>query len=145
MQDIKLGKFQLFNRGLTIDDLSFENGIDVVYNNFHINSSVKLIPFFEKIKKSELKNLLKIFSDKGIDLSLHDVLGLLHVVILKILIDSNKKQVLIINDIGFAKESIDFLQTNFKGLMSKKFINKSILIYTDDIPEVKIHDFFIKK
>lgn len=130
MKDMQLGTVQTFNKNLLVEDLYFGNNIEKILINFNLNESIKIIPFFEKIKQKELNNFISVFNNIGIDLRLDDLLGKLHIVILKFLIDKQKKQILIINDIGFTPISIDFLKLNFSNLINK-FENKSIIIYSN--------------
>lgn len=127
---MQLGTVQTFNKNLLVEDLYFGNNIEKILINFNLNESIKIIPFFEKIKQKELNNFISVFNNIGIDLRLDDLLGKLHIVILKFLIDKQKKQILIINDIGFTPISIDFLKLNFSNLINK-FENKSIIIYSN--------------
>ena len=130
MKDMQLGTVQTFNKNLLVEDLYFGNNIEKILINFNLNESIKIIPFFEKIKQKELNNFISVFNNIVIDLRLDDLLGKLHIVILKFLIDKQKKQILIINDIGFTPISIDFLKLNFSNLINK-FENKSIIIYSN--------------
>ncbi|WP_310379395.1 hypothetical protein [Flavobacterium sp.] len=127
MNDIRLGTFQILDKDVLNNDLSFGNNIEVILINFNLDTSIKIIPFFEKIEKKEVDKLVNIFRSLDIDLRLDDLLGKLHLVLLKILIDEQKKQILIIDDVGFTSASINFLQLNFSNLMPK-FENKSIIV-----------------
>lgn len=141
---MKLGTFEILDKGIKFNELSFGKDIDMVLINFNLDTSIKIIPFFEKIRKKELDNLLGVFDNLGIDLRTTDLLGKLHVVILKILLDKEVKQVLVINDVGFTLSSIDFLQHNFSKLIAR-FENKSIFIYYGDSPNRLTSNFTISK
>ena len=128
MNDIRLGTFQILDKNVLNNDLSFGNNTEVILINFNLDTSIKIIPFFEKIEKNEVDKLVSVFRSLDIDLWLNDLLGKLHIVLLKILSDEQKKQILIIDDVGFTSTSINFLQLNFDNLMSK-FENKSIVVF----------------
>ncbi|MBP1221734.1 hypothetical protein [Flavobacterium sp. 1355] len=127
MNDIKLGTFQIFEKNVLNNDFSFENDNDIIFINFGSQDSIKIIPFFEKIKKGEVEKIIEIFKSLEINLRLDDLLGKLHIVIVKILLDDEKRQILIIDDVGFTSTSIKFLQLNFCSLMSR-FKNKAIIV-----------------
>ena len=140
MDNIRLGTFQIIDKDLFNKDLFFRNNIEVILINFSSDTSIKIIPFFEKIEKKEVDKLVSIFRSLNIDLRLDDLLGKLHLVLLKILIDEQKRQMLIVDDVGFTKASINFLQINFSHLMPK-FENKSIIVLdtgdNDDCSKLK--------
>ena len=127
MNDIKLGTFQVLDSDILNYDSFFKNDVDVILINFSSDTSIKIIPFFEKIEKKEVDKLVSVFRCLNINLRLDDLLGKLHIVLLKILIDEQKKQILIVDDVGFTPASINFLQINFSHLMHK-FENKSIIV-----------------
>lgn len=127
MNDIKLGTFQILEKNVLKNDFSFKNDNDVIFINFSSEDSIKIIPFFEKIKKSEVDKIIEIFKSLEVNLRLDDLLGKLHVVLVKILLDDEKRQILIIDDVGFTSTSIKFLQLNFCNLMSR-FKNKAIIV-----------------
>lgn len=127
MNDIKLGTFQILDKNVLNIDFSFENDNDVIFINFSSSDSIKIIPFFEKIKKGEVDKIKEIFKSLEINLRLDDLLGKLHIVLVKILLDDEKRQILIIDDVGFTSISIKFLQLNFSNLISN-FKNKAIIV-----------------
>lgn len=127
MNDIKLGTFQILEKNVLKNDFSIKNDNDVIFINFSSEDSIKIIPFFEKIKKSEVDKIIEIFKSLEVNLRLDDLLGKLHVVLVKILLDDEKRQILIIDDVGFTSTSIKFLQLNFCNLMSR-FKNKAIIV-----------------
>jgi len=128
--NIKLGIIQILKKDLTIENLSFGDEISVTLINFDKYNSIKIIPFFENIKKKELSILINIFNSIHVNIRLDDLLGKLHIVMLKFLIDKKTKQVLVVNDIGLTPNSINFLIQNFEKLI-EGFENKSIIIYTN--------------
>ncbi len=127
MNDIRLGTFQILQKNVLKNDFSFENDNDVTFINFSSEDSIKIIPFFEKIKKGEVDKIMEIFKSLEVNLRLDDLLGKLHIVLVKILLDNEKRQLLIIDDVGFTSTSINFLQLNFSNLMSR-FKNKAIIV-----------------
>lgn len=127
MNDIKLGTFQILQKNVLKNDFSFKNDNDVTFINFSSEDSIKIIPFFEKIKKGEVDKIMEIFKSLEVNLRLDDLLGKLHIVLVKILLDNEKRQLLIIDDVGFTSTSINFLQLNFSNLMSR-FKNKAIIL-----------------
>jgi hypothetical protein len=126
---MEFGQFKILDKSLKIEDLSFTNDADIVFINFNIDNSIKIIPYFEKIKKKELKALTNVFSNFNISLRTDDFLGKLHFVMLKFLNEEQKKQVLIVNHVGLTNESIDFLQLNFNRLINQ-YKNKLIIVYS---------------
>lgn len=132
-KNIRLGKFEILGNDLQIANVLSSSNVDVVFVNFGTNTSVKIVPFFEKIKKKELNNLLEFFKNMKVDLHSHSIIGMLHIVLLKLLLDIAEEQILIVSDTGFNKESIIFLQKNFSNLMENKFKSKSIVIYNENL------------
>ena len=57
MNDIRLGTFQILDKNVLNNDLSFGNNTEVILINFNLDTSIKIIPFFEKIEKNEKKSL----------------------------------------------------------------------------------------
>ncbi|PWB26431.1 hypothetical protein [Flavobacterium sp. HTF] len=74
-----------------------------------------------------MDELINVFKSLELDLRLDDLLGKLHIVLLKLLLDSEANKVLIIDDVGFTSTSINFLESNFNNIMPR-FKNKSIII-----------------
>lgn len=127
MDILELGQFIILDRNLKIEDLTFQEIINFVYVNFDKDSSIKIIPHFEKIKKKEFDELNIFFNNFNIKLRTDDYLGKLHFVVLKILLENSNKTVLLINNVGLTNASIDFLKNNFDKIMFK-FKDKLILV-----------------
>lgn len=127
MNDIECGKFYSFDEAIFLEDIKSKDvSKKIVLVNFEAKSSIKIILFFNTIKRRELDDLRIFFVKQGVNLRLDDLLGKLHIVILKILMENNSKQIIIISDVGFTNTSIDFLLANFK-LFQNKFKNKSVV------------------
>ncbi|WP_395062154.1 hypothetical protein [Flavobacterium sp.] len=126
MKNIKLGALTIINKN-SIDEYFPIKETSHVLINFNSDKSVHIIPFFEEIKRRQLDNYLNIFLNLGIHLRLDDLLGKLHIVILKFLIDNKNDEILIVNDVGFTSKSIVFLSDNV-NLLLKNFNNKSVII-----------------
>lgn len=125
---MQYGKFYIHDEAISLDYLKSKNAtMKFVLVNFDYKSSIKIIPFYNTLKKKELTTLLSFFAECGINLRVDDLLGKLHIVILKILLQKDDEQVIIVNDVGFTASSIDFLLSNFISLKDK-FKNRSIIV-----------------
>lgn len=120
MNNIEYGKLRVINEVFLFNDLVDRNsGVTFILINFDSKSSVKIIPFFNEIKSKELNTLIGFFAKYGINIRLNDLLGKLHVVVLKMLLEEKGKLVVLINDIGLTYSSIDFLVSNFNIFMGR--------------------------
>lgn len=90
-----------------------ENG-EFIFINFENDYSVKIIPFYDKITNKQ--KLIEHFNQlTNVNIRVEDLVGKLHLVILKLLIDEDKSQNprdIIINSIGLSLNSIQFLIDN---------------------------------
>lgn len=102
---------------------------DFIFINFDNEYSIKIIPFYngprDKQKLIELFNQLT-----NLDIRVEDLLGKLHLVILKILINEDENPSsndIIINSNGLSQNSIQFLIDNLNTILAR-FKNRNIYI-----------------
>lgn len=128
MNNVEYGKFHILDKAVSLTGLMHRNSDAIsILINFESKSSIKIIPYFNKIKTKERDALINFFAEFGINLLLDDLLGKLHIIILKILLEEKRKLVLVINDTGLTPASINFLVSNFNVFVGM-FKNKSIII-----------------
>lgn len=137
MYKVPFGVFKILRNKITLEHLLLDANCEVVFVNFATDSAIKIFPYFKKIKEKQIHNFLNVFKSVGVELDLKNALGMLHIVLLEILLNNTDKQVLIVGNTGFTRESILFLQHNFELLM-EKFINKTILIYDENLPKATV-------
>ncbi|WP_330744415.1 hypothetical protein [Chryseobacterium sp. CP-77] len=107
---------------------------EYIYINFSDEYSIKINPFFESIDNSEKKTLIQLFFQlTSINIRIDDLLGKLHIIVLKILLDG-KKDKIIINSLGLSNDSIIFLKSNFEKIL-QNFKNKNLTIYKFEVKE----------
>ncbi|HHM0730642.1 TPA: hypothetical protein ACRFJD_003698, partial [Elizabethkingia anophelis] len=88
---------------------------------------IKIIPFYENLKKEEQINLIQYFFQlTNINIRVNDLLGKLSITILKALIDGENQDI-IINSIGLSENSISFLTEHLKKILNN-FKDKNIFI-----------------
>ncbi|MEJ5104368.1 hypothetical protein [Chryseobacterium sp. MYb328] len=103
-----------------------KNKEEYIFINFNYSYSIKIISFFEKIDMKERDSLIdSFFHLTNTNIRIDDLLGKLHVVLLKILVDGEKN--LIINSIGLSENSIEFLIDNMRKILDN-FDNKNLII-----------------
>ena len=124
---MQLGEFSILDEAISLNELKLKDvAIEFILVNFETKSAIKIIPFFNTIKSVELVSLVNFFVELGVNIRLDDLLGKLHIVILKLLLQDNKEQIIMVNDVGLTTSSVDFLLSNF-NLMKDKIKNKSVL------------------
>lgn len=93
-----------------------KNKKEYIFINFDYSYSIKIIPFFEKIEMKERDYLIDSFLHlTNTNIRIDDLLGKLHVIILKILVNGEKN--LIINSIGLSENLIEFLTDNLRKIL----------------------------
>ncbi|MBP1167401.1 MULTISPECIES: hypothetical protein [unclassified Chryseobacterium] len=116
---------------INLKELKFlKNKNEYVFLNFAYGDALMITSFYDKIRKKERNNLIRLFNQlTNIELRTDDILGKLHIDILKILVDQ-KKDTIIITNIGFPSESISFLIDNFNKVFSNlnTLKNKKVII-----------------
>ncbi|WP_295231454.1 hypothetical protein [uncultured Chryseobacterium sp.] len=106
-----------------------KNKEEYIFINFDYFYSIKIMPFFEKIEMKERDSLIDSFLHlTNTNIRIDDLLGNLHVVILKILVNGEKN--LVINTIGLSENSIEFLTDNLKKILDN-FDNRNLIIVED--------------
>ncbi|WP_185290882.1 hypothetical protein [Chryseobacterium lactis] len=101
---------------------------EYIYINFSYEYSIKINPFFKSIDDTERNTLIQLFFQlTNIDIRVNDLLGQLHIIVLKILLDDEKDNI-IINSLGLTDDSIIFFKSNFEKVL-KNFKNKNLIIY----------------
>ena len=100
-----------------------------IFINFDNKYSIKIIPFYNEIRDKQ--KLIELFNQlTNLEIRVEDLLGKLHLVILKILINEDENPSpndIIINSIGLSKNSILFLIDNLNKIISR-FKNRNIYI-----------------
>lgn len=137
MYNVSPAVCEILPERVTLEDLSFDVESEVVFVNLGTANSLKIYPQLEKLKKRQVNILLDFFRSAGVDLRLEDALGALHVILLEILLKGSGKQIILVGNTGFTRESILFLKQNFALLMGK-FSEKTILIYDEKVPKAKV-------
>ncbi|MEI3790170.1 MULTISPECIES: hypothetical protein [unclassified Chryseobacterium] len=118
---------------------------EYVFVNFAHRSALKISYFYEKIKKDERDKLMKLFNQlTGIEIRVDDNLGKLNIILLKLLMDGEKDNI-IISNIGFHMVSFDFLISNLEKIFENLdgLSNKNIIIVEcnlDNTEEAKFID-----
>ncbi|WP_426279167.1 hypothetical protein ACN9MN_08070 [Chryseobacterium sp. S-02] len=98
-----------------------------VFINFPDEYSIKVIPFFEKIGKKERNDLVKLFYQlTNIEIMIDDFVGKIHLVLLKILMDGEKNNI-IVSNVGLSNNSYTFWIENLSKLFNN-FDNKNLII-----------------
>lgn len=108
----------------------FINKNDYVFVNFAYSNALKISYFYDEIKKKERDKLRALFEKiTDIKIRVDDTLGKLHIVLLKLIIDG-KKDNIVVSNIGFHIKSFDFLIDNLKKIFEnlEGVINKKIII-----------------
>ncbi|MFP7655378.1 hypothetical protein [Chryseobacterium proteolyticum] len=112
---------------------NLKNKEEYIFINFDYLYSIKIIPFFEKIEINERNSLIDYFFHlTNTNIRIDDLLGKLHVILLKILVDGEKN--LIINSIGLSENSIEFLIDNMKKILDN-FENKNLIVIENNSHE----------
>jgi hypothetical protein len=137
MYKVPFGVFKILRNKITLEHLLLDADCEVVFVNISTNNTIRVFPQFKKMKEKQIHIFLNVFKGVGVELDLKNALGMLHIVLLEILLNNTNKQVLIVGNTGFTRESILFLQHNFELLM-EKFINKIILIYDENLPKATV-------
>lgn len=103
---------------------------EYIFVNFAYDKAIKIGFFYDEIDQNELSKLVLLFFQlTGIEIRLDDVLGKLHIILLKLLIDGEKDNI-VISNIGFHMQSFEFLIDNLKKIFESLngLINKKIII-----------------
>lgn len=136
---------------ISVKELQFlNNKNEYIFIHFGYPSAAKIGVLYNKIKKKERNYLISIFFElTGIDIRVEDMLGKLHVVLLKILVDGTMNNI-VISNIAFLPSSFAFLMDNLKKIFDnlKNLENKKVIIVDCDLndPEsVKYLDEYFEK
>jgi len=108
---------------------SLVNKDEYIFVNFDYKKALKISYFYDEIRKKERSKLIDLFKQlTGIEIRVDDTLGKLNIILLKLLIDGTKNNI-VISNIGFHKVSFEFLignlnkiLENLNGLMDKNII-----------------------
>jgi len=101
-----------------------------IFVNFDYKYALKISYFYEEITKKERIELIHLFKQlTNIEIRVDDMLGKLHIILLKLLRDA-KKDYIVISTIGFNIKSFQFLIDNFNKIFknSNYLNNKHIII-----------------
>ncbi|MET3529002.1 hypothetical protein DRF59_20630 [Chryseobacterium flavum] len=102
---------------------------DFIFINFDNEYSIKIIPFYNGLRDKQ--KLIELFNQlTNLDIRVEDLLGKLHLVILKILINEDENPSsndIIINSNGLSQNSIQFLIDNLNTILAR-FKNRNIYI-----------------
>ena len=103
---------------------------DYVFVNFAYDNALKIGYFYDEIRKNERIKLINLFNQlTGIEIRVDDTLGKLHIILLKLLIDG-KKDNIVISNVGFHMISFEFLIDNLKKIFQhlNELVNKNVII-----------------
>lgn len=106
------------------------NKDEYTFVNFNYKYALKISYFYEEIKKDERNKLFKLFNElTGIEIRADDILGKLNIILLKLLIDGEKNNI-VVSTIGFHIKSFDFLIDNLKKIFESlnDLVDKHIII-----------------
>jgi len=110
-----------------------KNKEEYIFINFDYSYSIKIIPFFEKIEMKERDFLIdSFFHLTDTNMRIDDLLGKLHIILLKILFDGERN--LVINSIGLSENSIEFLIDNLRKILNN-FDNRNMIIIENNSHE----------
>ncbi len=116
---------------ISTKELQFlRNKSDFTFVNLDYVLAIKIGHYYDKIKKSERKELIKLFNQlTDIEIRIDDTLGKLSIILLKLLI-VEKKDNIVVSNIGFSVSSFEFLISNIKKIFQnlKGLNNKNIII-----------------
>lgn len=103
---------------------------DYIFVNFAYKYALKISYFYDEIKKNERVKLINLFNQlTGIEIRVDDTLGKLHIILLKLLIDG-KKDNIVISSVGFHMIAFDFLIDNLKKIFKNlnELVDKNVII-----------------
>jgi len=103
---------------------------EYIFVNFAYKYSLKIGYYYDEIKKNERVKLIHLFNQlTGIEIRVDDTLGKLHIILLKLLMDG-KKDNIVISNVGFHMIAFEFLIDNLKKIFEnlKELVNKNIII-----------------
>lgn len=136
---------------ISVKELQFlNNKNEYIFIHFGYTSTTKIDVLYNKIKKKERSYLINLFSElTGIDIRVEDILGRLHIVLLKTLVDGTMNNI-VISNIAFLPSSFAFLMDNLKKIFDnlRNLDNKKVIIVDCDLndPEsVRYLDEYFKE
>lgn len=106
------------------------NKSEYTFINFAYKHALKIVYFYDEIRKDERNKLIKLFNQlTGVDIRVDDTLGKLHIILLKLLIDG-KKDNIVVSNIGFHMMSFEFFIDNLKKIFENLngLVNKKVII-----------------
>lgn len=109
---------------------TLRNKSEYTFINFAYKHALKIVYFYDEIRKDERNKLIKLFNQlTGVDIRVDDTLGKLHIILLKLLIDG-KKDNIVVSNIGFHMMSFEFLIDNLKKIFENLngLVNKKVII-----------------
>ncbi|WP_066440683.1 hypothetical protein [Chryseobacterium sp. CCH4-E10] len=106
------------------------NKSDYIFVNLDYALAIKIGSYYDEIKKSEKKELIKLFNQlTDIEIRIDDTLGKLSIILLKLLM-IEKRDNIVVSNIGFSVSSFEFLIANMKKIFQnlKGLNNRNIII-----------------
>ncbi|SHM01832.1 hypothetical protein [Chryseobacterium polytrichastri] len=101
-----------------------------IFVNFSYKHAVKISYFYEDINKNERNKLIQLFNQlTNIEIRVDDMLGKLNIILLKLIIDGKKNNI-VVSNIGFHMKSFEFLIDNIKKIFENyiDLANKHVII-----------------
>lgn len=93
------------------------NKDEYIFVNFDYKNALRIGYFYDEIRKKERNKLLDLFKQlTGVEIRVNDTLGKLNIILLKLLIDGSKNNI-VISNIGFHIVSFEFLIDNLNKIL----------------------------
>lgn len=106
------------------------NKDEYIFVNFDYKNALRIGYFYDEIRKKERNKLIDLFKQlTGVEIRVDDTLGKLHIILLKLLIDGERDNI-VVSSIGFHIKSFDFLIDNLKKIFENinGLVNKNVII-----------------
>jgi len=93
------------------------NKDEYIFVNFDYKNALRIGYFYDEIRKKERNKLIDLFKQlTGVEIRVDDTLGKLNIILLKLLIDGTKNNI-VISNIGFHIVSFEFLIDNLNKIL----------------------------
>jgi len=115
------------------------NKDEYIFVNFDYKNALKIGCFYDEIRKKERNKLIDLFKQlTGVEIRVDDTLGKLNIILLKLLIDGTKNNI-VVSNIGFHIMSFEFLISNLKKILENLngLMDKNIIIVECDLNDLK--------
>lgn len=93
------------------------NKDEYIFVNFDYKNALRIGYFYDEIRKKERNKLIDLFKQlTDVEIRVNDTLGKLNIILLKLLIDGTKNNI-VISNIGFHIVSFEFLIDNLNKIL----------------------------